>query len=72
MIKLTCGMDSRGNTTREDGSEVVQCPCKGGRQLERYGSIGRKHNLSFEKPRFTIVRRSCETGTSGTGGGGSE
>ena len=35
---------------------------KGGRQLEPYGSIGGKHNLSYEKPRFTIVRRSCEDG----------
>ena len=35
---------------------------KGGRQLEPYGSIGGKHNLSYEKPRITIVRRSCEDG----------
>ena len=33
---------------------------KGGRQLELYGSSGRKHNLSYEKPGITIVRRPCE------------
>ena len=60
--KTHCGMDSRGNTNRGDGSEVVQCPCKGGRQLEPYGSSGRKHNLGDGKPRITIVRRSCEDG----------
>ena len=35
---------------------------KGGRQLEPYGSSGRKHNLGYGKPRITIVRRSCEDG----------
>ena len=35
---------------------------KGGRQQEPYGSSGRKHNLSYEKPRITIVRRPCEDG----------
>ena len=35
---------------------------KGGRQLEPYGSSGRKHNLGDGKPRITIVRRSCEDG----------
>ena len=45
---------------------------KGGRQLEPYGSSGRKHNLNYEKSGITIVRRLCEDGTSGTGGGRSE
>ena len=35
---------------------------KGGKQLEPYGSSGRKHNLGYGKPRITIVRRSCEDG----------
>ena len=35
---------------------------EGGRQLEPYGSSGIKHNLSYEKPRITIVRRPCEDG----------
>ena len=35
---------------------------KRGRQLEPYGSSGRKHNLGYGKPRITIVRRSCEDG----------
>ena len=35
---------------------------EGGRQLEPYGSSGGKHNLSYEKPWFTTVQRSCEDG----------
>ena len=35
---------------------------KGGRQLEPYGGSGRKHNLSYEKPGITVVRRPCEDG----------
>ena len=35
---------------------------KGGRQLEPYGTRGIKHNLSYEIPRITIVRRPCENG----------
>ena len=35
---------------------------EGGRQLEPYGSSGIEHNLSYEKPRITKVRRSCEDG----------
>ena len=35
---------------------------KGGRQLEPYGCSGRKHNLSYEKPGITMVRRPCEDG----------
>ena len=35
---------------------------KGGRQLEPYGSSGRKHKLSYEKSGITIVRRPCEGG----------
>ena len=53
---------SRGNTTREDGSEVVQCPCKGGKATGTYGSSGIEHNLGYEKPRITKVRRSSEDG----------
>ena len=34
--------------------------CKGGRQLEPYGSSGKKHKLSYEKPGITIVRRPCD------------
>ena len=45
---------------------------KGGRQLEPYGSSGRKHKLSYEKPGITIVRRPLKTGASGTGVGRSE
>ena len=33
-----------------------------GRQLEPYGSSGIKHNMSYEKPRITKVRRPCEDG----------
>ena len=35
---------------------------KGERQLEPYGSSGRKPNLSYETPRITIVRWPCEDG----------
>ena len=35
---------------------------KGGRQLEPYGSSGRKHNLTYAKFGITIVRRPCEDG----------
>ena len=33
---------------------------KGERHLEPCGSSERKHNLSYEKPGITIVRRPCE------------
>ena len=32
---------------------------KGERQLEPYGSSGRKHNLCYEKSGITMVRRPC-------------
>ena len=35
---------------------------RGGRQVEPYGSSGRKQNLSYEKTSITIVRRPCEDG----------
>ena len=35
---------------------------KGEQQLEPYGSSERKHNLSYDKPGITIVRRPCEDG----------
>ena len=35
---------------------------KGGRQLEPYGSSGRKHNLIYQKRGIAIVRRPCEDG----------
>ena len=35
---------------------------KGGRQLEPYGSSGRKHILSYEKSGITMVGRACEDG----------
>ena len=47
---------------------------KGGRQLEPYGSSGRKHNLSYEKSGTVSpwFGGPAKTGTSGTGGGRSE
>ena len=50
--------------TRTTGTVVKSFSglAKGGRQLEPYGSSGRTHNLSYEKPGNTIVRRPCEDG----------
>ena len=45
---------------------------KGGRQLEPYGSCGRKNNLSYEKTGLPKFGGPVKTGTSGTGGGRSE
>ena len=50
---------SGGNTNRGDGSEVVQWPCKGEKQLEPYGSSEREHKLSYEKSGITMIRRPC-------------
>ena len=59
--KLHCGMDT------VEGTLIVRTVvkwfsglAKGGREREPYGSSGRKHNLSDEKPRITKVRWPCE------------
>ena len=60
--------------TRTTGTVVKSFSglAKGGRQLEPYGSSGRKHNLSYEKNGITKFGGPVKTETSGTGGGRSE
>ena len=54
---------SRVDTNRGDGSEVVQCPCKGGEGNWNPTVVVEENIiLSYEKSGITIVRRPCEGG----------
>ena len=61
--KTHCGTDTvEGTLIVRTVVKWFSILAKGGRQLEPYGSSGRKHNLSYEKSGINIVRRPCEDG----------